>query len=137
METVTPRKSSWLLVEVGKKKPVVTVFRTKYSGKAYRHTEHILESLKGLSWKGAYRRGKTNVVLYVCLLKLTGKSFTKYSLTRVIYFLLFYLKSMPQICVLISVPSLKWFNLFQGQQCICFCIPHAYIQCAIISKVCD
>lgn len=118
------------------KKTVGTMFRTKYSGKAYRHTEHLLESLKGWSWKGASRRGKTDDALYVCLLQLTGKIFKKIFLKRVIYFWLFYHKSMPLMCVLISVPSLKWFNLFQSQQCICFCVPNVFIQCAIISEVC-
>lgn len=74
----------------GQKKPVGTMFRTKYSGKAYRHNEHLLESLKGLNWKGASRRGKTDDAFYVCLLLLSRKIFKNYSLKRVIYFWLFY-----------------------------------------------
>lgn len=54
----------WLSAGRGrKKKPIGTIFRTKHSGKAYRHTEHLLERLKGLSWKITSRRGKKIMLL--------------------------------------------------------------------------
>lgn len=68
----------WLTAERGwQKKPM---FRRKYSGKAYRHTEHLLESLKGDWAEKEQAEGKKQLMLFMFVsYNWQERSFKKYS----------------------------------------------------------